>query len=369
MNFNPRNSSIPALQGAGYLIDNALAGAALPVNAGLDVVSKGLNVGNWALGGDASFFPTNRTKKTLNFGRTGSYNDPLEIQRLAATSQPAGTQTKQPLVSGSVVDRDNSVMQGGLPKSPIQLGQKDLSQFSFGGIPQSDKPAPVQTQYPDAPTYNPMYENAAKQNYEAQSHAIQSALNPIKEHHESLINQLNDYSKTRGYMGKGGGIAAATALGMVQNDYDQQAGMAKEEARLMGGLAPNNIDAMKYGMESAEKAKLALFNDKLPSSQSRMAHEAAQIKKLEHDATTQKQSNVIGGITSEYLSSLKPEERLAMGKQLMTSKDNSHKEKMMADIATGLAEGKISPDSLSSSLRDLFKSKGIIGIQATTPKK
>jgi hypothetical protein len=71
----------------------------------------------------------------------------------------------------------------------------------------------------------------------------------------------------------------------------------------MGGLAPNNIDAMRYGMNSAEKAKQALFEERLPSKQ-------ASTKQSEEHAKLYGQQSALGQIPVNAIMQLPEGQRL-----------------------------------------------------------
>lgn len=169
-----------------------------------------------------------------------------------------------------------------------------------------DQSAPL----PQAPQYDPRYENASRENYAAQMGNIRGALAPIKEHHNSLINQLNAYGAQGGYKGSGGGIAAATALGLMQNDYDTQAGLAKEEARLAGGLAPINIQAMHYGMEPRQQAQKSIFEEKLPSKIASTESARATAEQAREHAKLYGQQSALGQIPVDAIMRLPKEKQL-----------------------------------------------------------
>lgn len=103
----PTLTEIPAVRGAQWGIRNIAAGAALPFAAASDVVAKGLNAGNWALGGSADFFPTDKTASVTNFA-AGVRPQP------AAPSASADTFTGVPGSLEAVTD----FKKGGMSSTP-----------------------------------------------------------------------------------------------------------------------------------------------------------------------------------------------------------------------------------------------------------
>lgn len=247
---------------------------ALPLMYGAYKVGKGAFTGKPDFTGTPNEYSMYRDESYLN----------RPYQELGPPSSTPASQAYRKQME----ERDAAIMNAGLPKASTPIKPEELSPYSFGGIPQPNKPPVAAIQppaLPQVPQYDPRYENASRENYAAQMANIRGALAPINEHHNSLINQLNAYGAQGGYKGSGGGIAAATALGLMQNDYDTQAGMAKEEARLAGGLAPINLQAMHWGMEPRVKAQQSIFEEKLPSKLATNKYHEAQAEHAKAQAS------------------------------------------------------------------------------------
>lgn len=119
----------PLARGLGYVGRNVAVAPALPITAASDVLNKGLNAANWAVGGDPNYFGTDATAKMLNFAKTGYYGLPQQPKSaLPAQSKPATTaNTQQP---------------DGLDRTPIDWSkavadaQKAVTGFGRGALDQ-----------------------------------------------------------------------------------------------------------------------------------------------------------------------------------------------------------------------------------------
>ena len=91
----------PLASGLEYAARNIASGFAWPVNAGADIVSRGINGVNGILGGDPNILPTDRAESTLNFARTGNYAPNIDNKTPATTALQPITAIKPPAIAAS----------------------------------------------------------------------------------------------------------------------------------------------------------------------------------------------------------------------------------------------------------------------------